>query len=205
MKLYYIQGTSSLVVRIIIHEMNLTCSFEAVDFMTRKTETGKDFLKINPKGYVPTLETNDGIILTETALILQYLADENAALALLPEIRTLNRYRILEWLNFIATELHKVCVLLIHSPLPEEAKSIMVKSSLKERLSVINEHLADKKYLVGEQFTLADAYLFAVLFWLPNVFKVDLSPWPNLITYFSNLKDRPSIQKTFKEEKIELK
>lgn len=203
MKLYYSKGAASLVVRIMIHEMNLACAFESVDLKTKMTEAGDQFLNITPKGYVPALKTDDKTILTETAVILQYLADQHHAAALLPGPCNINRYRVLEWTNFISAELHKSCAVLLNPNIPESIKDVLFNTGLKMKLNMVNDHLSQSQYLVQDHFTIADAYLFTVLFWLPHFLKIELSNWPHLARYFLKLKNRPSIQTAFQEEKIE--
>ena len=158
MKLYYSKGAASLVIRIMIHEMNLACIFESVDLKTKITETGHDFLNITSKGYVPALEIDDKTILTETAVILQYLADQNHKTALLPELDNTNRFPVLEWTNFISTELHKNCAVLLNPNIPEVTKNILFNTGLKMKLNMVNDHLSQNKYLVQDQFTIADGY-----------------------------------------------
>ncbi|MBX3709735.1 MAG: glutathione S-transferase N-terminal domain-containing protein [Gammaproteobacteria bacterium] len=200
MKLYYSKGAASLAVRIMIHEMNLACTFESVDLKTKITETGGDFLNITPKGYVPALKVDDKIILTETAIILQYLADQHHATAFLSELGNVNRYRVLEWTNFISTELHKSCAVLLNPNIPEVTKDILFNTGLKMKLNMVNDHLSKNQYLVQDQFTIADGYLFTVLFWLPHFLKIELSPWHHLDGYFLKHKNRASIQTAFQEE-----
>jgi glutathione S-transferase len=189
MKLYYSKGAASLAVRIMIHEMNLACTFEAVDLKTKVTERGDNFFNITPRGYVPALKIDHKTVLTETAVILQYLADQHQVHTLLPELDNINRYHALEWTNFIGTELHKNCAVLLNPNIVETTKDILFESGLKLKLNMVNDHLSNHQYLVQDQFTIADTYL--------------LSPWPHIANYFLKLKNRPSIQKTFREEMIE--
>ena len=204
MKLYYATGAASLAVRMMIHEMNLNCAFESVDLKTKETATGENYLKITPKGYVPALKIDDQIIITETAVILHYLADQHRSNTLLPEIGNKNRYLVLEWLNFIGTELHKNVAVLLNASIPAEIKNNIFNTGLKLKLNIVNEHLSHKQYLVNEQFTLADGYLFTILFWLPVYLQIELSSWPYLVKYFASLKNRASIQKAFQDEMIEI-
>ena len=178
MKLYYSKGAASLAVRILIHEMNLACTFESVDLTTKATETNEDFFKITAKGYVPALKIADNTILTETAVILQYLAEQHRANALLPQLGNIHRYHVLEWANFIGTELHKSCAVLLNPNIPEAIKDILFHTGLKMKLNMVNDHLSKNQYLVQDQFTIADGYLFTILFWLPHFLRIDLSAWP---------------------------
>lgn len=201
MKLYYTRGACSLVVRIIINEIGLRAEFENVDLRSKKTEKGDDFLKINPKGSVPTLQTNDGEILTENAVILQYLADTNGATKLLPGTGDFKRYRVLEWLNYVATELHKTIGALFNPGMPEEVKERVYKPLIKTKCTFVDKNLANHNYLLGDEFTLPDAYLFVMMTWLVH-FKFDLNEWPNLQRYFTELKQRKSIHQSLVEEKL---
>ncbi|MGC1182845.1 glutathione transferase GstA [Legionella sp.] len=201
MKLFFSKGACSLATHIIINELALISEYEAVDLITKKTATGNDFLKINPKGAVPTLITGDNKTLTENAIILQYLADTNNATQLLPTLGDFKRYRVLEWLNYVATELHKGFGPLWNPDMPQEIKNNLVIPLLKKKFTFIDKHLQNHKFLSGEHFTLPDAYLFVMLLWAANV-KIDLSELFNLSRYFSDLKKRDSILKSLKEEDI---
>lgn len=201
MKLYYTKDACSLAVRIIINELDLDCSFEPIDLATKKTAAGKDFLSINPKGSVPVLELNDkGDILTENAVILQYLADNGNGFSLLPKMGDFKRYRVLEWLNYVATELHKGIGILFLPTITEEFKNNLIMPKIKAKLSFINDHLQNNVYLLGQDFTLPDAYLYVVLRWT-FYFKLDLSQWPNLVRYVDTLNQRPSVVLSLKQEK----
>jgi len=199
MKLYYSKGACSLAVRIALHEIGISSEFEAVNLRTKQTETGEDFLKINPKGAVPTLLLDNQEVLTENAVIQQYLADHYQATKLLPPVGDLKRYRALEWLNFVTTELHKGCAPLFNPQLPAELKDSIFKPALKNKLNFVDQQLGHQKYLLGENFTLADGYLYVILFWLPN-FKFELSEWGNLSRYFNELTARKAIQQALREE-----
>ncbi len=200
MKLYYAKGACSFAVRIIIHEINLPCEFIKVDLKAKKTESGLDYLKINPKGAVPVLELDNGEVLTENAVIQQYLADEHKAFALLPAIGTFQRYRVLEWLNYVSSDLHKAFGPLFNPTLPEDAKPFL-KELIKKKLQVTEEQLQKYKFLTGDVFTLPDGYFFVILRWLKNV-DLDINTWPALSRYFEALKQRPSIALSLKEEGV---
>lgn len=199
MKLYYTKGACSLVVRIVINEIGLTAEFEAVNLRTKKTETGKDFLNINPKGSVPTLELNNGEVLTENAVILQYLADDSNATKLLPKVGDFKRYRVLEWINFISTELHKSIGPLFNPAMSEEMKNQILLPLIRTKLSYVDRHLQHHQYLLGDDFTLPDAYLFVMILWT-SFFHIDLTEWKNLTRYFNTLNHRKSIQQSIKQE-----
>lgn len=198
MKLYYSKGACSLAPRIIINELRVNCDFEAVNLKTKQTETGIDFLKINPKGSVPVLMTDEKDILTENAVIQQYLADKYKAEQLLPNIGDFNRYRTLAWLNFISTELHKTCSVFFNASIPQDIKDTIFKPLFHKKLDLVEKNLQNK-FLLGNQFTLPDSYLFVILFWLPK-FNIDIKSWPSLANYFNELKRRNSIQQALKDE-----
>jgi len=199
MKLYFSKGACSLTVRINLHEMNIPSVFEAVNLKSKETETGVNFLTINPKGAVPTLVLDNNEILTENTAILQYLADIHNANHLLPPIGDFKRYRVLEWLSYISADIHKSCGPLFDTQVPEKDKKEIFVPNLKNKLTFAENHLKNNKYLLNDQFTLPDAYLFVILRWMPHL-TVDLSEFPNLSRYFNELKQRPAIQQALTEE-----
>lgn len=199
MKLYFSRGACSMGPRIIINELNLQCEYESVDLQTKKTETGNDFFKINPKGSVPTLELDNKEVLTEAAVILQYLAFVGKSSTLLPPESDFTRFRVLEALNFVATEMHKGVGVLFNQKLTEETKNDVYRPLIKTKLALINNKLGKTKYFVDDTFTLPDAYLFVILTWV-NHFKFDLNKYPNVKRYFDDLQKRPSIQQTLQQE-----
>ncbi len=201
MKLYYTQSVCSLAVRIILHELSLPCQFESVNLKTKQTESGQDYLTINPKGSVPALQLDNDEVLTENAVILQYLADKNNALELLPALGDMRRYRTLEWLNFISTDLHRYCAPLFWSKIPEDIKKNLFFPVLNTKLLFVDRHLQKNRYLMGNHFTLADSYLFVILIWLAKL-KMPMTDWPNLFHYFIELKKRIAVQKALEEEGI---
>ncbi len=199
MKLYYTKGACSLVVRIIINELNLDAEFESVDLHTKKTAIGRNFLDINPKGAVPALEINPKEILTENAVILQYLADHTKATQLLPPVGDFNRYHVLEWLNFIATDLHKGIGILFNPTITPELRDTLFIPIIKSKMKVVNNHLQHHQYLAGNHFMLPDAYLFVMLQWT-SYFKLDLKEYSHLMRYVKELQHRESIQNALKQE-----
>jgi len=201
MKLYFSKGACSLTVRIIINELGLSCDYETVDLKTKKTAGGNNFLEVNPKGAVPTLMTNDGDTLTENAVILQYLADTSKADTLLPPVGKFSRYQVLEWLNYVATEMHKTVGQLFNPNLPEQTKQSLTIPLIKSKLNYINQHLKQHTYLLGEHFTLPDAYMFVILRWA-QAFQFDFKEWPNIKRYFDLLLQRDSVKKSLDEEGI---
>ncbi|KTD24805.1 glutathione S-transferase [Legionella lansingensis] len=202
MKLYFTQGACSLAVRIVINEIGVDCEYEAVDLKTKKTEENRDFLSVNPKGAVPVLELDNHQILTENAVIQQYLADKYQARELLPPVGDFNRYRVLECLNFISTEVHKSFGGLFNPSFPQEIKDKIFIPLIKSKLSFIDKQLKNQ-YLMGDHFTLADAYMFVMLLWAGS-FKIDLKAWDRLPHYFATLNKRGSIVKSLKEETLEI-
>jgi len=192
MKLYYSPGACSLSPHIVLREGGFDFRLERVDLQSAVTETGTDYKAINPNGYVPALQLDDGQVLTEGPAIVQYLADQVPEKRLAPPAGTMERYRLMEWLNFISTELHKGFGALFNPKLPDETKAV-IKSQLVSRIEHVNQLLSGKTYAMGETFTVADAYLFTVLGWGKYV-GIDLSPWPVLTAYLGRVGARPAVQ-----------
>ena len=199
MKLYYAKGACSLVVRITINEIGLNAEYESVNLKTKETESGKDYYTINHKGSVPALLIDSSEILTENAVILQYLADSSNATQLLPNIGSFSRYRVLEWLNYITTELHKGFGPLFNSSVTLAMKDEIFIPILLSKLNYIDKSLEGKHYLLGEDFTLPDAYLFVMLRWATSL-KLDIAKCQNLNRYYAELSTRPSIQHSLAQE-----
>lgn len=199
MKLYYAPGACSLASHIALAESGLAFSAEKVNLheTPHHTESGADFSTINPKGYVPALVLDGGELLTEGAAILQYVADQAPGRGLAPANGTLERYRLQEWLNFIATEIHKS-----FGPMWNPQSSQEVKDATWARLSArfdwIVGELGDKDYLLGA-FSVADAYLFTCLAWT-GFLKIELTPWPALVAYQARIAARPAVQQVLKNE-----
>ncbi len=198
MKLYYSPGACSLAPHIVLNEAGLAYETEKVDLATKKTATGGDFLAINPKGYVPAITLDDGQLLTEVQVLLRYVADQKPQSNLMPKPGTMERYRVEEWMNYIASELHKSYSPLFRPNTPEEYKTI-VRGNLAKRLALLDQALAGKQYLMGNAFTAADAYAFTILRWSPFT-KVDLSPYAAIKAYMARVEARPKVQQTLKEE-----
>lgn len=197
LKLYYVPGTCALCPHIILHETGLAYTLEKVGRKDKKTETGSDYNAINPKSNVPALVMNDGQLLTEVAVIVQYLADQAPAKKLAPPAGTLERYRLQEWLNFISSEIHKGCSPLFNPKLNDEAKTALMPR-LKQRIGYAADALKNKEYLMGT-YTVADAYLYTVLRWAPRL-GFDLLPWPVLKDYMERIAARPAVKAAIKEE-----
>lgn len=198
MKLYYSPGACSLSPHIALREAGL--AFEAVLASTKshKLQDGTDYYSINPLGYVPMLELDDGTRLREGPAIVQYIADLAPTKNLAPANGTLARYRLQEWLTFIGTEIHKTYSPLFNPNMPEEAKNIS-KEKLKSRYQWINSALEGKDYLMGDHFTVADGYLFTVTNWAKPS-NIDLSPYPNVQAWHARVGARPAVQEALKAE-----
>ncbi len=192
MKLYHKPGACSLSPHIVLREAGLDFELERVDLASKKTGSGGDYFGVNPKGYVPALALDDGQLLTEGPAIVQYLADLVPEKRLAPPAGTMERVRLQEWLNFIATELHKGFSPLYNPRAPEEWKGV-ARELLAKRIALVAERLAGRDYLMGDAFTVADAYLFTVLNWAAFA-KVDLSPWPVLGAYQARVAARPAVR-----------
>jgi len=198
MKLYYSPGACSMAPHIVLREAGLKFDAEKVDLKGKRTSSGADYARINPKGYVPALELDNGNILTEVGVIIQYVADQKPDLSLIPKAGTMERYREMEWINFISTEIHKTFGPLWKPNTPEETRQNQ-KTLLANRFDYLAKQLEGKQYLMGENFTVADAYLYTVMNWT-NVHKIDLAPWPILQTFMARVATRPAIVETLKAE-----
>jgi glutathione S-transferase len=198
MKLYYSPGACSLSPHIVLHEAGLPFQAVLASTKTHKLADGTDYYTINPKGYVPLLELDDGQRLSEGPAIVQYIADLVPDRKLAPAAGTMERYRLMEWLNFISTELHKTFSPLFNPAMPEEAKALF-RERLVGRYRWVNEQLEGRAYLMGEQFTVADAYLFTVTSWAKYV-GVDLAPFANVNAYAARVAARPAVQAALKAE-----
>jgi glutathione S-transferase len=197
MKLFYSPGACSLSPHILLREAGLSFTPVRVDLKTHKTEDGADFYAISAKGYVPALQLDDGSMLTEGVAIDLWIADQVPAAGLAPR-EGMDRYRMIELLTFIATELHKNMGGLFVPGLPDATRA-MITQRLTARLGLIEQQLTGRTWLTGEQFTVADAYLFTVAGWAKWV-KFDLSPWPQLGAYLARVAARPAVQAALKAE-----
>ena len=198
MKLYYSPGACSLSPHIVATEAGLPVELEKVNLAEHKTETGQDYMKINPKGYVPALRLDDGSVLTEGPAIVQYLADQNPASGLAPKAGTIERYRLQEWLNFISTELHKQ-----FSPLFDAACEGSLRARQVEkiggRFDWVTRQLGSREYLMGSTFTVADAYFYTMLTWCRPV-GIDMAKWPLLTAYKARVEQRPQVREALRAE-----
>src|ERR1700742_1638476 len=196
MKLYFAPGACSLSPHIVLEEAGIAAETEQVNNQEKKTKTGKDYWTVNPKGQVPALQLDSGEMLTEGPVIVQYLADQKPAAGLVPPVGAIERYRVQEWLNFTTSELHKSCGPIFRPTTPDAYKTIS-KENLGKRFDWLDKQLAGKQYLMGDRFTVADAYLFTVLRWSPRV-EIDISKWSNLKAYMDRVAARPKVQAAMK-------
>jgi glutathione S-transferase len=198
MKLYYSPGACSLAPHIVFQELRLPYTAIKVDTITKTIEGGGDYLKTNSKGYVPAVELDDGQVLTEAAVILQYLADRKPESGLAPAAGTTERYRFQEWLNFIATEIHKGFNPLWKPDSTEDEKQ-RARARLAARLDWLATQMQLRNFVAGQQFTVADAYLFTTLNW-GQWTGVDLARWPVLKDYVTRIAARPQVREALKAE-----
>jgi glutathione S-transferase len=191
MKLYYAPGACSQAPHIVLREAGLPFDLVKVDLAAKRTEDGEDYAAINPKGAVPALGLDDGSVLTENAAILQYLADRAPTAALIPS-GGIERYRLLEWLNFIATELHKGFGPLWTPATPAEYKQT-TRDTLGKKFDYLQAALGDRPYLTGDRFTIVDAYAFVVLNWTA-IHQIELARWPGLTAFVARVAQRPAVR-----------
>lgn len=194
MKLYYSPGACSVAAHIALREAERTFDLERVDLRTHRTASGADYCEINPKGYVPALQLDGpgSMILTENAAILQYIADLVPERGLAPPSGTFARYTLQEWLGFIGSEMHKQFGPLFHPDTPALTQE-RLRGRIGSRLEYLNGLLVDRGYLMGETFTVADCYLYAILRWCER-FDIDLQLYPNVDDYFLRIQNRPTVQ-----------
>jgi glutathione S-transferase len=197
MKLYFMPAACSLAPHIALREAGLQFDLERVD-QGKKTRSGEDYLSVNPKGSVPAFRLDDGQVLTEAAVIQQYIADRVPAKKLAPAAGTPERYRLQEWLNYIASEVHKGIGQLFNPAMPNEYKDAVKKALASRQLPYLEKALAGRDYLMGE-FTVADGYLFTVLN-RTNLHKIDLSAFPNISAFMKRIAARPAVQEAMKAE-----
>jgi glutathione S-transferase len=198
MKLYYAPGACSQAPHILLHEIGLTHDAERVDLAAKTLEDGSDYLKVNPKGAVPALQLDSGEVLTENAVILQYLGDRTSWPEVLPPMGDFRRYRVLEMVNFITTELHKRFGMLFNRNAGEETRNL-VTGEVEKKLSFIDERLGDGPFLFGEQLTLPDPYLFVITGWAEKMLG-GLDRWPNLKAFHERMRQRDSVRNVLRFE-----
>ena len=198
MKLFLKPGACSLSPHIVLEESGLPYDTEVVDLKTKVTASGADYWAINPKGYIPALLLDNGELLTEGPAIVQYLADQVPAKKLAPANGSLERYRLQSWLTYIGTELHKSFSPFFNPAAGDDWKGA-AKANLEKRIAYADQQLAGKQYLMGDDFSVADAYLFTVLGWAKFI-KLDLAQWPNVAAYMARVAARPAVQSALKAE-----
>ena len=197
MKLYFKQGACSLSPHIALREAGLAFELIKVDTKAGKTASGEDFAAINPKGYVPVLRLDEGEVLTEGVAIVQYIADRKPEAQLAPRAGTLERYRLAEWLNYVATEVHKGGSAPRNAP-PEVKDT--VRAALEKKYAWLASRLEGRQYLLGERFTVADAYLFTTLTWSGGR-GIELEKFPALKAYFDRIASRPAVREAVAAER----
>ncbi|TFW10237.1 glutathione transferase GstA [Oxalobacteraceae bacterium OM1] len=198
MKLYYAPGACSLAPHITARELGIPVDLVKVDIPNKKTEDGGDFWAVNPKGYVPALETEAGEVLTEAGIICQYLADQRADAGFIAPFGTPERYRQMAAMNFVATEVHKQIGALFNPALTPEMRTVQL-GVIERRLKPLEQSLAGRTYAMGEQVTVVDPYLYTILRWM-RIHKLDLAKWPNIAAYMERMGNRAKVQETLKEE-----
>lgn len=198
MRLYYVAGACSMAPHIALLETGIAFELQKVDHRKRRTQDGEDYTRINPKGHVPALELDDGEILSEASAILLYVADQAPDTSLAPPPATMPRYHLIDWLSFIATEIHKQFAPMFNPDTLSEWKNHQ-RRLLTKRFDYLRGQLTDRPYIMGETFTVADAYLFTVLYWT-FLFDMDLRPWPALEDYLARIGTRASVMEAMKVE-----
>lgn len=200
MKLYYFPGACSLASHIVLCELGLPFELERVNLAKKVTESGEDFFAINPKGFVPALQLDNEQVLTEGPVILQYLADQMPDKSIVPLAGSMARYRVMEWLNYIASDLQKGFAPLFN-PETSDAIRITVHANLVTHFKYINSQLEKTEHIAGDRFTVADALLFTVLNWAQYV-ELDLGRWPVLLTYMARIAAMPSVKQAMLAENL---
>lgn len=202
MKLYFSPGSCSLSPHIVLRETGLPFELVQVDNRAKKTRNGEDFWAINPKGMVPTLALDDGQFLTEGPAIVQYVADRKPEAGLVPPAGTMQRYRVIEWLNYVTSEMHKGFSPIFRANTPENYKPV-ARENLATRLAYLDKHLVDRPYLTGDTYTIADTYLFVTLTWAARA-SIDISIYPNVKAFFDRVLARPKVQEAMKAEGLKI-
>jgi glutathione S-transferase len=203
MQLYFSPGACSLATHITLRELGLPFDLKRSDTKTKKLADGSDYYAVNSKGAVPALRLDDGQVLTEGVVLMQYLADQKPASGLLPRTGTFDRLRVLEWLNYISSEIHKSFSPLWNASADSKVKEY-AQANLEKKLDWTNSQLAGKKHLTGDQFTIADAYLYTVLNWA-YFLNIGLDKWPALKEYHARVAARPKVQEALEAEGLNKK
>ena len=198
MKLYYSPGACSMAPHIVLREAGFKFDLVKVDIPSKKTADGGDFWQVNPKGYVPALQLDNGEVLTEVGVICQYLADQQPESGLAPKFGTMERYHLMETLNFCSSEVHKQIGALFNPKMTPEMREVQL-GVIERRLNALEKLLEGKQYAMGDKFSVADAYLFNVLNWT-NPLKIDMGKWPNVTGLMARVGARAAVQETLKAE-----
>ena len=198
MQLYFSPGACSLASHIVAREAGIDVELKRTDTKTKKLEDGSDYFAVNSKGAVPALRLDNGQVLTEGPVILQYLADQKPGSHLAPQAGTIERYRLLEWLNYLTSEVHKTFSPLFNPAANDAVKAYAVQN-VEKRFDWIEKQLAGKQYLTGDTFTIADAYLFVLANW-SNFVGIDLGKWPALKAFQARVAARPKVQEAMEAE-----
>jgi glutathione S-transferase len=198
MKLYYLPGACSLASHLSLIEAGIPHAAFAVDRQTKRTADGKDYLAINPRGYVPALVLDSGEVLTETASLLPYIGALNPASKLIPAPGTLGNFRVAEWCAYLSSEVHKNLSPLFRPDTSDEQKAKQ-RELATTRLRFVESALGDRPFLTGTDFTVADAYLYVILSWSPRT-GIDLAALPRLAAFYERVRQRPSVQAARKDE-----
>ncbi|HKE48513.1 MAG TPA: glutathione transferase GstA [Rhodanobacteraceae bacterium] len=200
MKLYYSPGACSLAPHIVAREAGIPIELVPVDLATHRIKGGGDYFSVNPRGYVPALELDDGTVLTEVAALVQYLADLKPASGLAPKAGTMERVELQMWLTFISSELHKQFSPWLWHADTAESTVRTIKDKIATRFAELDRKLATQPYLLGDRFSVADAYAFAIVNWV-NFLKMDLDGYPALAAYLARIAARPKVQEALAAER----
>lgn len=192
MKLFYSPGACSLASHIALQEAGLKFELTKVDTKTKTTDNSGDFWKVNPKGYVPALQLDSGQVMTECVAIMQWVADQVPDKNLIPAWTTAERYKAIEWLNFIATEVHKSFAPLWKPNTPDATKAL-AKETIAKRFDLLEDHFKTNDYMMGTHFSVVDGYLFTVMRWA-GFHGIDMKPWPNMTKFFARIEARPAVK-----------
>lgn len=199
MKLYFVPGTCSFSPHVVLRELGVPFEIDLVDRKTKVTAAGIDYLTKNPRGYVPALELDDGTVMTEGAVIVQYLADQHPEAGLAPPVGTMARYQLAGWMNYVATELHK-SFSPFFSPKSNEEYRQALRDGFATKLRWLDGELATREHLAGPRFSVADAYAYTVIGWFPRG-QIDLAPHPHVQAWFERVAARPSVKAALAAEK----
>lgn len=202
MDLYYSPGACSMAPHIALSELEIKYNLSKLN-LKEGEQKKPEYLKVNPKGYVPALRLDNGEVLTEAPVILQYLADQKPEKKLIPAMNTKERYKAMEWLNFVTTEMHKGFGGYFALPRLSESTAKEVRGfwdgRMKERMNYVSDHLSKNQFFMGDTFTVVDIYAFTVLNW-HKMIQFDLSPWPSILGFMERVGSRPSVQAALQEE-----